>query len=471
MATVAAICLVAVATASDSHAQTHAVRVVQKAVEAPRPATVQVACPTATSCVSVGGSAVLVERGGKWRVVALSKSLNILSLACPSAGKCVASGREGERRVFVLTQIGRKWGLTVPALPGNPADPSFPALRSVTCTSRGNCVAVGYYEFAVQTPVLVKERNGTWGDGAEAPLPANAATSPDPDHPNAGGFLALVSCSSGVDCTAAGGYTNKDAQYGHYGWFLRDAANPPPVGETQDAVMAQLPADAATVGDPERAGSSPFFGFAGMSCPLGGYCTAAGGYVDTHDDERGVIFTETPSGWARGITPPLPANAGRNPASPNEFENPLASLSCAATANCAATGWYVDRSEQRRGLLLSEAHGKWKATELVLPVGAARDAIPILGPVTCASRGNCVAIGDYASGVGSGGRTYGLIVVERAGTWGRGIKAAPPANASKASHTFLNSVSCASARTCTIVGDYQDRSGRTRGLILNLRLS
>lgn len=458
------ILLLAVAAASPSRAQVHGAGVRQTALEAPRPATAQVACPTPTSCVSAGGSAVLVERAGKWRVVALSKALDILSLACPSTDECVASGRYGERRVFVLTQTRRKWVLTMPALPGTPADRSFPALRSVACTSNGSCVAVGYYEFSVTTPVVVKERRGTWGDGVQAPLPANAATSHDPNHPNAGGYLSLVSCSSGSDCTAVGSYTNKDAEYGYYGWFLSAS------GGTQTASMAQLPADAATYGQPERAGTSPFFGFAGLSCPRGGYCTAAGGYEGVHGGERGVIFTQTPSGWARGTNPPLPANAGPNPGSPNEFENPLASLSCAATSNCAATGWYVDRSGQRRGLLLSEAHGRWKATELVLPAGAARNSTPILGQVTCTSRGNCVAIGDYASGVGNAVRTYGLIVVERGGRWGRAIRAALPANASKTSHAFLNAISCASATRCTVVGDYADRAGRTRGLVLSLRL-
>jgi hypothetical protein len=404
---------------------------------------------------------LLVERAGKWKVVNLPPSAGLLSLACPSAGACVASGRFGERRVLVVTQMGRKWAVSMPALPGSPADPSFPALPSVTCPSKGNCVAVGYYEFSVESPVVVEERDGTWGDGAAAPLPANAATSRDPNHTNAGGDLYLVSCLSAAECTSAGTYTDKTS-YSDYGWFLTNG---------QSASTARLPAGAATVGSSERAGTSPFFGFVGLACPRG-HCTAVGGYVDSHDDEHGVIFTQhTGSGWARGIKAPVPANAGRNPAGPNEFENPLASLSCAAAANCAATGWYVDRSKQRRGLLLSEARGRWTASELVLPAGAPRNAIPILGQVTCASPGNCVAIGDYAGGVGNAGRTYGMIVVERGGKWGRAIKAALPKNASKAQHTFLNSISCASAARCTVVGDYADRTGKTRGLILSLRLS
>lgn len=336
----------------------------------------------------------------------------------------------------------------MPALPGNPADPSFPALPSVTCPSRGGCFAVGYYEFSVEAPLVVEEQNGIWGSGSEAALPSNAATSRDPNYTNAGGSLSQVACVSEDECTAVGTYANEDQQYSDYGWFLTGIANPAHVGETQAASMARLPAGAAAVGDFER-GTSPFFGFTGLSCLGGGSCTAVGGYVDTHDDEHGVIFTKTPGGgWGPGIKAPVPANAGLNTAQPNEFENPLASLSCARAGNCAATGWYLDRSRQRRGLLLTEAHGRWTARELVLPARAPRNALPILGQVACTSPGNCVAIGDYASG----GKTYGLLVVERRGKWGRGIKAALPANASKASHVFLNAISCASATRCTVVG-------------------
>jgi hypothetical protein len=317
---------------------------------------------------------------------------------------------------------------------------------------------VGSYEFSVETPMIAKEQSGIWADGAEAPLPANAATSRDPNQTNAGGNLYLVSCLSAAECTAAGTYTEKDPNFGEQGWFLTNGQNPTP---------AQLPAGAATFGNSERAGTSPFFGFVGLACPHG-HCTALGGYVDGHDDEHGVIFTQhSDGGWGRGIKAPVPANAGRNPAGSNEFENPVASLSCAAAANCAATGWYVNKAKQRRGLLLAEARGKWTASELVLPPGAPRGAIPILGQVTCASPGNCVAIGDYAIG----GKTHGLLVVERRGKWSRALRAALPANASKTSHTFLNAVSCASATRCTVVGDYADRSGKTRGLILSLRLS
>jgi hypothetical protein len=464
IAIVTAVFLVSIAAASGSRRAVHAVA--QRALQAPKPATAEVVCPSVGHCVAIGGSTLLVQRAAKWKAVRSPKppspdkgaSVNLRALACPKAGRCVAAGSYGERRIVVLTQTGTKWRLSVPALPGAAGDPSFPALTSVSCAAAGACTAVGGYRFPLDTPLVVEEANGTWGDAAEPGLPANAATSPDPDHADAGGDLSLVSCPSSSGCAAVGTYTNRDARYGRYGWLL-DAQTP---SETS------LPADAMVYGDSERGGTSPFFGFTGLSCPSAGNCTAVGGYWGRPDVQQGLILTERNGSWSQGTRAPVPAGAGPNVAGPNEFENPLQGVSCAAADDCAAIGWYVDKGKHRHGLLLTERGGRWSATRLVLPAGAPAKATVELTSVSCASRGNCVAVGWD----GSHGKTHGFLVRERRGRWGRAIGAALPRNAAPArrAHTFLDSVSCPSAKVCTVVGDYADRAGTTRGLILGLRL-
>jgi hypothetical protein len=91
-----------------------------------------------------------------------------------------------------------------------------------------------------------------------------------------------------------------------------------------------------------------------------------------------------------------------------------------------------------------------------------------LNQVTCPSRGNCVAVGVYASH----GNPNGLIAIERRGKWQRAIKAKLPANAVKAprQHAYLYSVACSSANRCTIAGSYNNRSGKPQGLIVNLTI-
>jgi hypothetical protein len=459
-----AIFLVAVAAASGAPRHAASAGVTQKALEAPRVAATQVACPSATSCVAVGGSYLLVEHAGKWSRVhsplppqpGKGAAVDLLSVACPSSGRCAAAGSYGERRAVVLTEGSGKWHLGVPALPGTPTGASFPGLTSVSCGRAGSCAAVGAYRFPRDTPLLVQEQNSVWGSASEPALPPNAATSAE-----AG--LSLVSCPSAGSCAAAGTYT-KDASAGQYPWLVDETA-----GKWGQGAAVQLPADAKLAGDSERSGTSPFFGFAGLSCPSAGSCTAVGGYWGRTDVQNGLLVTERNGTWSRGVKAPVPANAGSNTAGPNEFTNPLAGVACAASNDCAAIGSYVDKSKHHHGLLLAERSGKWKAHELLVPAGAPANAAVTLTSVSCASRGDCVAVGYYSV---RPGETRGLVVRERGGKWGRAANAAlpkGPASASK-SHTFLNSVSCGSAKMCTAVGSYADRSGVTQGLLLSLRL-
>jgi hypothetical protein len=89
-----------------------------------------------------------------------------------------------------------------------------------------------------------------------------------------------------------------------------------------------------------------------------------------------------------------------------------------------------------------------------------------LKSTSCASPGNCVAVGSYRNG------KYGLIVVERYRTWQHGISPALPKDAAGTKKVFtdVNSVSCPSASRCTVVGQYPNRAEKPRGLIVSLRL-
>jgi hypothetical protein len=85
--------------------------------------------------------------------------------------------------------------------------------------------------------------------------------------------------------------------------------------------------------------------------------------------------------------------------------------------------------------------------------------------VSCASAGNCTAVGSYDD---SSGHQQGLLWTETSGTWAAGVEASLPANANTtpAGLSSVSSVSCASAGTCTAVGEYIDSSGHEQGLLL-----
>jgi hypothetical protein len=142
-------------------------------------------------------------------------------MSCPSPGNCTAVGTYVDKSAFseglLVTESGGTWGNGVTAplpataysvIPGPGVD-----LTSVSCTSAGNCVAVGSYtdnagNVLTGQGVIFMETNGSWATGIEAPLPAGANANPETG-------LSSVDCVSSGNCVAVGGYTdNASAQQG-----------------------------------------------------------------------------------------------------------------------------------------------------------------------------------------------------------------------------------------------------------------
>jgi hypothetical protein len=139
-------------------------------------------------------------------------------------------------------------------------------------------------------------------------------------------------------------------------------------------------------------------------------------------------------------------------------------VSCASAGNCTAVGAYSDSSLNTQGLLLNQSSGAWgTAVEASLPANANASPGVSLGPVSCASAGNCSAVGTYGdSSLG----TQGLLVSESSGAWSTGVEATLPANANASPSVSLSSVSCASGG-CSAVGTYPDSSLNTQGLLID----
>jgi hypothetical protein len=217
-----------------------------------------------------------------------------------------------------------------------------------------------------------------------------------------------------------------------------------------------LPA-AAELGAPSSLAFSDAYFFS-MSCPSPGNCAAVGFYSDRSDVRRGLLLSEVAGRWAPGTEAALPANAGTRP------DVHVFSVSCPSPGNCAAVGQYSDRSDVQRGLLLSEVAGMWApGTEAALPANAGTKWDVDLGSVSCASPGNCAAVGYYTD---SSGSQQGLLLTEASGTWATGTEAVLPVNAAARPNAYLGSVSCPSAGDCTAVGEYVTKSGVPEGLLI-----
>jgi len=370
-------------------------------------------------------------------------SVLLESVSCASAGNCSGVGQyvdgSGHQQGLLLSETAGIWGAGVEAvLPANAGASPIATLRWVSCASAGNCSAVGFYvdNFGNTQGLLLTETAGMWQTGIEAPLPSGAGSDPMVDF---GG----VSCASVGNCSAAGHYA--DGSSNQQGLFLT---------ETAGTWAAQPEAS-----PPPDAGPNPVVYLESVSCGSVGNCSAVGEYTDNSGNQQGVVFTEAGGTWGIGSGLSLPVGHG---SPPMVF---LRSVSCGSAGNCSAVGHYVDSSGHTQGLLLPQTAGiAPTGVEATPPVGAGSNPHVNPGSVSCASAGNCSAVGRYED---SSGNEQGLLLTESAGTWQSGVEATLPANLGSNPSVSFQSVSCASAGDCGAVGQYTDSSGHQQGLLLS----
>lgn len=345
------------------------------------------------------------------------------------------------------------WRVTKAVLPANAGTGESPygqnvSIESISCASAGNCGAVGAYEARSGggEALLLTERAGRWRAGVAAALPSNTRANPGP-----GVSLTSISCASAGDCAAVGWYV--DSSTGVQGLLLTEKA-----GRWRTAVEATLPGNAAS--------SYEFVSLNSVSCASAGDCSAVGSYTDNSDVSHGLLLTETGGAWEAGIEPTLPSNADTTGGVG------LSSISCSSIGNCSAVGTY-ETSSGEEGLLLTEKAGTWETgVEAILPKNAVAGKLVSLNSVSCASAGNCGAVGTYNDTPPTSDSSSNDVVLltETAGTWQTGVKAALPADSvpedSDAHNPDVTSVSCASVGNCVAVGEYVRRGVSIQGLLL-----
>lgn len=168
-------------------------------------------CTWPTACTAVGsyrtggGLRPLAERwnGSEWvrqhpPAPSGEKSSFLLSVSCPASGVCTAVGaaRNGSGSYAALAERGgpNKWTLQHLT---SPSGARGGYLAGVSCTSKTECTAVGYYVNGSSAQVTLSER---WNGKRWFVQPT-----PKPGH-SVGSYLDGVSCASSSQCTAAGYY-------------------------------------------------------------------------------------------------------------------------------------------------------------------------------------------------------------------------------------------------------------------------
>lgn len=252
---------------------------------------------------------------------------------------------------------------------------------------------------------------------------------------SAAGITTVMSCGATGYCTVAGTVTHTRGDVAYEAAAFR-------ASETRG-----IWGPAAEVsGFSALRGRAPYP--AAISCPSAGNCLIGGTYF------RGVrarpwVSAEVDGGWhpARELPGKTALNGVRGVW--------ITSVSCPAAGDCLVGGFYSDAANHRQAFVSSETNGTW-GTPLELPGTGALNTggFASVHEVSCASSGNCAAVGFYSV---AASHVLAFVASEVNGTWRPAISV-PGLAALPAQDADLVSVSCGSAGNCAAVGSYNEQN-------------
>jgi hypothetical protein len=333
-------------------------------------------------------------------------SLFVENHAVPFKGNTAAMGAN-----MPLNPIGPRWSIVESPNNGSPGTNQFFA---TTCASASDCWAVGYSDVGNGYSTLIERWNGSvW----------KIVSSPN----NSGNNIFYgVTCTSTLDCWAVGTY------WDYQGLFQRTLI------EHWNGDMWNI------VSSPNRGLSSPPIDvLVGVACISASECWAAG----TNDDRNGfgqtLIERWDGASWTIVDSP--------NPGGSNS----LFAVTCASPSQpeeCWAVGQTVTGLGAGQTLVEKWDGGIWSIVSSPNS-GGWND----LRGVTCASQGDCWAIGDYS------GVTNEQTLIEHWNGISWDIVSSP--NTSTMQDNYLIAVACVSARDCWAVGYHENGKGVFQTLI------
>jgi hypothetical protein len=301
------------------------------------------------------------------------------SISCPAAGDCVAVGFDpvynGTEQAAVAEEQAGTWrpvaSIQLPADANPGVHTNDAILNSVSCSSAGNCAAVGTYSSATLAyePMVVDETGGVWGPAAALTPPANAA---------GGGWsnsaLTAVSCPADGACVAVGTYWAADGQ---------------PNGPTRELMVATevggVWQQATELAVPNGA-SSPSLALSSVDCTAIGECEAVGasnGPTLPPLVTTALSVQETAGVW--GSVSEL-ANQPTNLV--------LNSVSCWAPGDCEADGQYAVGITGYGAAFALESDGVWSTAEALPNNYGSTNDFAALSSITCPAAQQCLAVGS-----------------------------------------------------------------------------
>ncbi len=471
-----------------------------------------VSCPTATECVAVGywhdngkGGGSLAEHwdGTAWTATPTPGGPTDVynAVSCPTASACLVVGKRGLADFVAARWDGTTWTSTATPASGPQVDTNY---RGLSCTTLSACVAVGASEtatFDFTYLTLAAGWNGSSWANQVTPNPLGA-TSND---------LVAVSCATEQFCVAVGYHWKSPSvaeplveRWSGTRWSVD--STPPLQGSSLDAVSCAAEDDCLAVGSfvdstgqsatlaehwngaswqveatPVPAGSVGA-GFSGVSCATAvagngagrntagqgnrGVCVAVGAYGDASGATVMLAERRTATAWQiQPVTAPVGTVAGA-----------LYGVSCATLTACTALGAFHTASPTPSGppgpcdfsCMVSEQWNgtSWEPHQPPAPQSSISSSLP---SVSCYAPGACTAAGQWTPQDRAGGHP-GITLADywNGASWTIQATPDPPGvgGPNGTNNSPFESVSCASANSCTAVGNYD--SGAANGAFLPL---
>jgi Big-like domain-containing protein len=139
-------------------------------------------------------------------------------------------------------------------------------------------------------------------------------------------------------------------------------------------------------------------------------------------------------------------------------------VSCASPGNCSAVGNYDDTSGDRQAFVASEVHGTWQPLVEVLSTEFLSDENAEVLSISCPSAGNCAIGGDYIDGPG---HRQAYVGSERNGAWEASLEVPGTPALNGGGNAQVASVSCASAGNCAAGGYYLGGGGHREAFVVS----
>ncbi len=197
----------------------------------------------------------------------------------------------------------------------------------------------------------------------------------------------------------------------------------------------------------------------GVGCTSGGFCVAAGQYRKTATSSGTTLAMVITNGggstWHQAQALVLPKSAASVP------QAVASDVACASSTSCEAVGRFryaANPSKNNAFIADMGATGWGRARTMALPANNAAVTNATLNQISCASPGNCGALGEY---IDNKNDLETAAFIETNGKWNRGVPIIPPANGGTAGHQNVQpfGISCPSAGNCVAVGKYKTPKG------------